>query len=115
LKFISNVVLLSFSLLLVTACAAAPRQDPAYVPPDLYDNYNCRQLHAQRVFLDKKIDDLTGEDDAKQVINAAVSFYAASQGYNVGVNPRANDVELRLYRNKRDVLEEAAIRKECKI
>lgn len=104
--------------LLLTGCNGADNAstDPTYVPAGLYDNYTCDQLHVQMNLTTAKITDLSDEENGKDVMNAVVSAYAASQGYGFDDRRRKeseNAIELRRQKNKYDVLEETAIRKNC--
>ena len=104
--------------LLLAGCTGVDNAstDPTYVPAGLYDNYTCDQLHVQMNLTSAKITDLSDEENGKDVINAVVSAYAASQGYGFEDRRRhesENAVELRRQKNKYDVLEETAIRKNC--
>ncbi|MDE1153176.1 MAG: hypothetical protein PW788_11630 [Micavibrio sp.] len=102
---------------LLSGCGAGfgPQGDPAYVAPDAFDGYTCNQLHVQMNLTTEKINDLDGSQQGKAMLNAAVSAYAASQGYGFdhSGNNAQDDTELRRQKNKYDVLEETAVRKNC--
>lgn len=102
----------AMSLMLITACASSPESDPAYISPAQYENYNCKQIHAEIRRVTKKIDVAVQTDGTTQALDAAVTIFAISQGYGVGGGN--GNVELRRLKNQYDVLEQTAILKECK-
>ena len=57
-----------------------------------------------------KIEQAAQNNQAGQVLDAAVAVFAMSQGYGVS---RGDDVDYRRLQNQYEVLEQTAIRKEC--
>lgn len=98
-------------LLLLSACASKPEDDPAYISPTFYQGYNCKQLKLEQKRVSQKIDVAIQTDGTTQVLNAAVTAFAISQGY--GVSSGQGNVELRRLKNQMDVLDQTLIQKEC--
>lgn len=90
----------------------SPESDPAYISPNHYSDYNCKQLSAEKQRVSSKLEQMSGgsNDVAGQVLNTALSAFAISRGYSIGGDD--NTAYRRLY-NQYEVLEQTAIEKEC--
>lgn len=108
----SNFILSSLLTVSVglAGCATAPESDPAYVSPLQYQDYNCKQIKAEMRRVSGKIEQAAKTDQTGQVLDAALTVFAISQGY--GVYSEDNP-EYRRLQNQYDVLEQTAIQKEC--
>lgn len=102
-------LLLSVSVGLA-GCATTPESDPAYVSPMQYQDYNCKQIKAEMRRVSGKIEQAAQTNQTGQVLDAAMTVFAISQGY--GVYSEDNP-EYRRLQNQYDVLEQTAIQKEC--
>lgn len=96
------------TLLILTGCAA--ESDPNYVSPTFYDSYNCKQLKAEKIRLNSKIEQAGKSNQGNQILNTALSAYAISQGSGYFGDDYS---ELQRLQNQYDVLEQTVIQKEC--
>lgn len=113
---IARVTAAGLGLLMLAGCSSGnfSAYDPAYISPDTYADYSCPQLHTEMVLTNQRLEDLSDAANGKAMFNAAVNMYAQSEGYNVdGPGNGADKTELRRLKNKYDVLEETAVRKNC--
>ena len=94
----------------LAGCTTAPESDPAYVSPLQYQDYNCKQIKAEMRRISGKIEQAAQANQTGQVLDAALTVFAISQGY--GVYSEDNP-EYRRLQNQYDVLEQTAIQKEC--
>lgn len=108
----SNFILSSLLTVSVglAGCATAPESDPAYVSPLQYQDYNCKQIKAEMRRVSGKIEQAAKTDQTGQVLDAALTVFAISQGYGVY---NEDNPEYRRLQNQYDVLEQTAIQKEC--
>lgn len=110
-----SILTLSFVLAL-SACASSPENDPAYISPAHYSNYNCSQIAAEMQRVSAKMEQMgQSEQDkaAELVLGTALSAFAISQGYGLSSSESQDEVQYRRLGNQYDVLEQEAIRKEC--
>lgn len=106
-------ILLSGAIALsLSSCVTAPESDPAYVSPLQYQDYNCKQIRAEMRRVSGKMEQASQANATGQVLDAALSVYAISQGYGVYSE---DDPDFRRLQNQYDVLEQTAIKKECDI
>lgn len=106
-----TITLLLSSSIILSGCASnSPESDPSYVSPTFYQGYNCKQIKAEKLRLNSKIEQALKVNPSNQVLDTVLSAYAISQGY--GVSNQENK-ELKRFQNQFDVLEQTAIQKEC--
>ena len=98
----------------ITGCATSPENDPAYISPTHYSNYNCKQISAEMQRVSGKMEQAKQANTTDQVLGTALAAYAVSQGYGFTTDDSA-DVEYRRLVNQYDVLEQTAIKKECNL
>ncbi len=109
-----NITILSGLLIIgLAGCSTSPESDPAYISPNHYMDYNCKQLSAEKQRVSTKMKQMTtGKNDtADKVMDTALAAFAISQGY--GFSSGDDDVAYRRLYNQYEVLEQTAIKKEC--
>lgn len=105
--------LLSGALIIgLAGCANSPESDPAYVSPNHYANYNCKQISAEMQRISSKLEQAEQANTTGQVLDTALAAFAISQGY--GYSSGDNSAYRRLH-NQYEVLEQTSIQKECGI
>lgn len=107
-----------FALLLGACAGTTPQSDPAYVPANMYDSYNCNQIRMEGQRLARKVSEVSEEGSSNQVLGAAAAMFALSQGYSVDGNntkktSEKTETDLRRLKNQEDVLEQTFIAKNC--
>lgn len=98
---------------LLVGCATSPQDDPAYVSPMQYDNYDCSQLKAEMRRVSTRLEQITRSEAANQALDAAVTVFAIASGY--GVDTSDKDIESRRLRNQYHLLEQIMIERKCNI
>lgn len=109
--------ILIIAIMGLTACASnSPEKDPTYISPNYYNDYNCKQLSAEKKRVSTKLEQMAeieeGDDTTGQVLNTALMAFAISRGYGINSGNDENTAYKRLY-NQYEVLEQTAIQKEC--
>lgn len=94
----------------LAGCTTTPESDPAYVAPLQYQDYNCKQVRAEMRRVSGKIEQAAQANQTGQVLDAALTVFAISQGYGVS---REDNPDYRRLQNQYEVLEQTAIKKEC--
>ncbi len=112
-----NFTLTIITVLGLSACASkSPESDPTYISPNHYQNYNCKQLSAEKKRVNSKLEQMAklneGSDTTGQVLSTALAAFAVSRGYSFQSGQDENTAYKRLY-NQYEVLEQTAIQKEC--
>lgn len=111
------------ALLMLSACITSttiqqpyrPESDPAYVSPQQYEGYNCKQLHSEMNRVSAEIDQSVKQDNTQHALDTALSAYALAkgQGYTPPPEQRNDSVDLRRLKNEYGVIEQTAIEKQC--
>ena len=60
-----NLVTMFICSFLLVGCATSPQDDPAYVSPMQYDNYDCSQLKAEMRRVSMRIEQITRSEAAE--------------------------------------------------
>ena len=111
-----NITILSGILIFgLGGCSTSPEPDLAYISPNHYSEYNCKQISAEKQRLSTKMEQMTTRknDIANKVLDTALAAFAISQGY--GVSSGDDDATYRRLYNQYEVLERTAIQKECNL
>lgn len=105
--------LLSLLLLVVFTLSACSgnSSSSAYVSPDHYASFNCKQIDAESKRISAKLEqNSTSSSESNQVLNTALTAFAISQGYSFQGNDNTQEKRLQ---NLYEVLEKTKIEKEC--
>lgn len=116
MKKIFNIILVSGLIVGMQGCAGGAGSDPSYVSADYYQDYNCKQLSAEKKRVGMKLEQMATVQEAEpdttgQVLGAAITAFAIARGYSVRSNSD-DDGYRRLY-NQYEVIEQTMIQKEC--